>query len=453
MKKLFVSDVTFCNKGSVQSLSFREKLNIAAALEKAGIDAIELPEPTDRLEDAVVYSTIAQSMKNAKVVVSAGFTTDSIKHSFECVKSAKSAGIKVALPVSTTLMEYTYHYKAPKMLEKITELCSAAAALCGDVEFVAIDATRADSGFVADCAKAATQAGAKAVTLCDTAGVAFPSDMANLVSLVKAECDALVYVEPSNELSLAAAVALEAVGAGADGVKTSLEGGLLASDFARVIRARGLDFDISSNLDHTLIESVLGDKAEGEIAPSTSEAADSVKFDKAATIDDISGYISGLGYELSSEDIGKIYDEFKRLVDKKGAIGRRELEAVVASCSAQVPSTYHLENYVVNSGDIINATANITLSRDGEILSGVSIGDGPIDAAFQAIEQIVGHHYELDDFKIYAVTKGREAIGSSIIRLRANGKLYGGNGASTDIIGACIRAYINALNKIVYEEK
>ena len=159
-----------------------------------------------------------------------------------------------------------------------------------------------------------------------------------------------------------------------------------------------------------------------------------------------------LGYELSDEDVGKVYDEFKKLTAKKEVIDEKELEAVIASTAMQVPSTYHLVNYVVNSGNIIPATANVTLEKDGEKFTGVSTGDGPIDAAFHAIEQVIGHHYELDDFQVHAVTKGRGAVGSSIIRLRADGKLYPGNGVSTDIVGACIRAYINALNKIVYEE-
>ena len=85
-------------------------------------------------------------------------------------------------------------------------------------------------------------------------------------------------------------------------------------------------------------------------------------------------------------------------------------------------------------------------------MRGMSVGDGPIDASFLAIEQIIGHHYELDDFQIQAITEGREAMGSALVKLRAGGKLYSGNGISTDIIGASIRAYINALNKIVYEE-
>ena len=96
--------------------------------------------------------------------------------------------------------------------------------------------------------------------------------------------------------------------------------------------------------------------------------------------------------------------------------------------------------------------AQISLSCSDESLSGVATGDGPIDAAFRAIEQSIGHHYELDDFQIQAVTQGKEALGSALVRLRNNGRLYSGNGLSTDIVGASIRAYINALNKIVAEE-
>ena len=86
------------------------------------------------------------------------------------------------------------------------------------------------------------------------------------------------------------------------------------------------------------------------------------------------------------------------------------------------------------------------------MLEGISIGDGPVDAAFLAIEQIVGHHYELDDFQIQAVTEGREAMGEAVVKLRSEGKLFSGRGISTDIVGASVHAYINALNKIVYEE-
>ena len=107
---------------------------------------------------------------------------------------------------------------------------------------------------------------------------------------------------------------------------------------------------------------------------------------------------------------------------------------------------------MINAGNTITPSAHVTLDKNGEALSGLCAGDGPIDAAFLAIEQIIGHHYELDDFQIQTVTEGRDAMGSALVKLRADGRVYSGNGISTDIIGASIRAYISALNKIVYEE-
>ena len=161
--------------------------------------------------------------------------------------------------------------------------------------------------------------------------------------------------------------------------------------------------------------------------------------------------ITKLGYNLSDEDLCKVYEEFIRVARKK-QVGAKELDAIVASTALQVPPTYKLLSYVINSGNIITSTAHIILEKGGVELSGISTGDGPIDAAFLAVEQIIGHHYELDDFQIIAVTEGKEAMGQALVKLRSGGRLFSGTGISTDIIGASIRAYINALNKIVYEE-
>jgi len=117
-----------------------------------------------------------------------------------------------------------------------------------------------------------------------------------------------------------------------------------------------------------------------------------------------------------------------------------------------VPDTYRLVSYVVNSGNVISTSAQIALQKGDKTLQSVCIGDGPIDAAFRAIDQIIGYHYELDDFQIQSVTEGKEAVGQALVKLRDKGNLYSGTGISTDIIGASIRAYLNAVNKIVYEE-
>ena len=130
-----------------------------------------------------------------------------------------------------------------------------------------------------------------------------------------------------------------------------------------------------------------------------------------------------------------------------------ELDAIVASVALQVPSTYHLKSFVINTGNVITATAHVELEKDGEIFSGISTGDGPIDAVFLAIEKITGHHYDLDEFQVQSLTEGREAVGTTIVKLRSDsGRLYSGKGVSTDIIGSAVNAYINALNKICFEE-
>ena len=172
--------------------------------------------------------------------------------------------------------------------------------------------------------------------------------------------------------------------------------------------------------------------------------------------DDLTGVLKAverLGYDLSEEDGVKVYEAFRTIAAKKEKVSEKELDAIVASASMQVPATYVLDTYVITAGNTISATAHLKLRKHDTAKEGVCIGDGPIDAAFLAIESITGCHYELDDFQIQAVTEGREAMGQAVVKLRSGGKLYSGKGISTDIVGASIHAYISALNKIVYEEE
>lgn len=455
MKKIYVSDITLrAVEKQDFALSFREKLAIAENLDLAGVDAVELPILKVNKESEIIYRTIAESLQNAMVKIPFS-DMENIDFVAKCVSKAKNPCLQVIMPLSTALMEYVYHVKAPVMLEKIAELVKSAVSICKEVEFVGLDAFRSEKDFLLSCIKVATENGAKSITICDDEGVALPQDYFEVVKEIKAVSGAKLFVQPSNALSFAGACAVEALKAGADGVKTSVYGDYLSvSLFSDIIRAKKYVLDVDCAVDTTCIHSIVdvingitADKLESQ------QIVNNGVFDSKTTIKQVAEVVKQLGYELSDSDIGNVYEEFKRLIGKKESIDNKELEAVIASTAMQVPSTYHLVNYVVNSGNIIPATANVTLEKDGEKITGVSTGDGPIDAAFHAIEQVIGHHYELDDFQVHAVTKGRGAVGSSIIRLRADGKLYPGNGVSTDIVGACIRAYINALNKIVYEEK
>ena len=160
-----------------------------------------------------------------------------------------------------------------------------------------------------------------------------------------------------------------------------------------------------------------------------------------------------LGYDLSPEDQQKIWKVFSQTAEKKETVTLRELDAIIAAEAMQVPPAYHNIQYVINTGNQIGAMAHMKLMYHNQEIEGIASGDGAIDAAFNSIEQATGRDFELDDFQIQSVTEGREAMGQTIVRLRWEGKLYSGRGISTDIVGAGIMAYINAVNKIIYEEE
>ena len=136
---------------------------------------------------------------------------------------------------------------------------------------------------------------------------------------------------------------------------------------------------------------------------------------------------------------------------KTEAIGPQELESIIATVSLQVPSTYNLKSFVITSGNEITSYAHVILERNGDEVKGFGTGDGPIDAAFLAVDEILGRQIELVDFKIDSVTAGASAMGSTTVKLRYENKVYAGKGVSTDVIGASIRAYLAAVNKICYE--
>ncbi len=463
MKKIFISDFTLRELITNRKvpLLFREKTAIARCIDSFGADAIELAEIKNSKEDNIVYRTIAAAVKNSMVCIPAGFTSESVEEAWECVKDAVKPCLQIALPTSTVQMEYSYHLKDKKMLVKIAELCLAARAKCDDVEFVALDATRADIDFLAEACRTAVENGATAVTICDDAGICMPSEFSAVVVKIKEAINAPVYVKVSDNINMAVAAAADAVINGADGVKTAITGKnvLLTGEFADIVSVKGEVLGITTDLHVTeihrdideMLRSVNQSSFENASDETSGEGSD-VFLDSSSTLTQLSEAVADLGYELTDEDIGNVYKALMRVCEKKNCVGAKELEALIASSAMQVPSTYHVKSYNTTSGNLITAMANITLTKDDEEICGVSVGDGPIDAAFRAIESSIGYHYELDDFQIQAVTGGKESIGSAFVRLRSNGKLYSGNGISTDIVGASIRAYINALNKIIYEE-
>lgn len=468
MKKITITDATLrecARKGDI-ALSFKEKLEIAKLLDKLNIDVIEAAPIIDEKIDTLVLRTISPLLKNSILAYPVGSTVEEADRAMKSIAGAKKPRLVVSLPVSAVQMEYFYHKKPAQMLELIGSLTAHCVSLCNDVEFAAVDATRAEKEYLFEAVKIAIENGAKTVTLCDTAGAFLPREFVALINelyeSVPSAKDITLGAECSNSLDMANACVFACIGEGATQIKTCV-GSEAMTDLERVMKAlqvKGHTLDVSYSVNSMAINHSanqilrMTSETHKNLAASegSGEYGSTVLLDDTADISKVSNAIVSLGYELSEDDTAKVYEAFKNVSVKK-QVGSKELDAIIANVAHQVPPTYKLQSYVINAGNVISSTANIILEKGNRTLKAVCMGDGPIDAAFHTIEQIIGHHYELDDFQIQSVTEGREAMGEALVKLRSNGKLYSGKGVSTDIIGASIVAYINALNKIVYEEK
>lgn len=455
MNHIKIADTTLSDAKS--SLTFKQKLEIARKLERLGVDAVELPEIGAAKADSLLVRTAASFVKGSVLSVAATTSVEAIDRAAEALATAARPRIRVELPMTASIMEYSLHIKQNKMCDYVSKMVAKAKSVCDDVEFTAVDATRAEEAFLKEAIRSAVAAGASKVTLCDDAAILLPDDFAAFVVRVTEGIDVPVGVMCNNKNGVATAAAILAVKNGASCVKTSIGGEATPlREFGALIKDIRENYGITSDIRVTelhrtidQIEWIISGKAHSVTAREIID--DGVRLAVTDTIDTVRENIEKLGYDLSDEDIKKVYEEFLRIARKKN-VGVKELDAIIASVALQVPATYNLENYVINSGNRISSSAQISLNREGRTVQGIAIGDGPIDAAFHAIEQIIGRRFELDDFSIQTVTQEKEAMGSALVRLRVGGRIYSGTGLSTDIIGASVRAYISAVNKIVYEE-
>jgi len=467
MYEVRISDVTMKQAGKGFFLSFKEKLELSKLLDKLGVAVIELEGIQQAKIDALRIKSVASAVKHSTLAVPVALDRESVQATWNALKEARHPRLQVVASVSPVQMEYIFHKKPDAMLESIRDTIAACRALTADVEFVADDATRSDRTFLVEAVRAAIAAGAGTVTLCDAAGAMLPDEFTDflneLYDAVPELADVVLGVSCSDALAMADACAIAAVRAGARELKAATYpvGNVSLSNVSRTLSVKGESFGVYCSVRTTEMKRILNqinwmcETGRSKNSPFENGVRDGADF-VLTSHDDITAVLKAvekLGYDLSEEDGVRVFESFRRIAERKEQISSKELDTIVASAAMQVPAAYVLEHYVITSSNIISSVAHIKVRKDEQILEGLAPGDGSIDAAFMALEQIVGCHYELDDFQIQSVTEGREAMGETLVKLRSNGKLYSGRGISTDIVGASIQAYINALNKIVYEEE
>lgn len=470
MRDIAISDITLtqAGKNGKLNLSFREKIEIAKLLDKLGVNVIEVGTITEKKVDALLIKSIATALKDSVLCAGVTLEKESIEETWNALKEASHPRLQLCAPLSAVQMEYIAHKKPTAMLTSIKEIIQTCRTYTEDVEFAAGDATRSDEAFLYEALQCAIDAGASTITICDSAGTMLPDEFEaffhKLYENVTGLHDVRVGVCCSNALSMADSSGIAAVRSGCAEVKTTVcnLGFVSLLNIANILSQKGDGFGARTTVRTTQLNRIakqivrLCKSERSETSPFDSGVRDTDEETMINANEDISAVmkvVEKLGYDLSKEDSLRVYEEFQKIAQKREIVSSRELDAIIATTALQVPPAYELETYLVNSGNKISAMAHLKLLKHGRPLEGIALGDGPIDASFLAVEQIVGVHYELDDFQIQAVTQGHAAMGETIVKLRSNGKLYSGRGISTDIVGASISAYINALNKIIYEEE
>jgi 2-isopropylmalate synthase len=479
------------------SLNIQEKLEIARQLTRLGVDVIEAGFAIASHGDYLAVKTIAENVKGVTIASLSRATQSDIDRAWEAVCNAEAPRIHTFIATSDIHMKYKLKMTEDEVFERASAMVRYAKKYCSDVEFSAEDASRSREEFLYRIIEEVIKAGATVVNIPDTVGYSSPEEFGQLIRGIRENVRGIEKVDISvhchNDLGLAVANSLAAMQNGATQIECTVNGlGERAGNASLEEIIMGINTrkdyygDIAHNIDtkqiyrtSKLVSSLTGIKVQPNKAVVGANAfthesgihQHGVMNEKSTyeimTPESIGlsqnrmmlGKLSGkhafderlkeLGYNLSPEDVAKAFEKFKALADKKKVVLDRDIEALVEEKVAEISEAYKLDSYQINSGNKLIATAAVSLCKDGEIITEAATGDGPINAAFKAVERTVGFEVELQDYSLKGVTEGADALGEATVRVMKDNRIFVGRGVSTDVIEASIKAYVNAINRVI----
>jgi len=497
-EKIIIFDTTLRDgeQAPGASLNQKEKLEIAHGLLELGVDIIEAGFPVSSRGDFDAVKAIASSIKGPVICGLARAIKKDIDAAYQSTKPSRRPRIHVFLATSKIHMQYKLKKAEDEILRLAVESVKYAKKYCSDIEFSPEDASRSEREFLFRVVEAVISAGASTVNIPDTVGYALPAEYGSLILAIKENVPnidrAVISVHVHNDLGLGVANSLEAIKSGARQVECTVNGigeragNASLEEIVMAIKTRNDIFkNLKTDIDTTKIYKVsrLVSKLTGfSVAPNKAIVGGNAFRHESGIHQDgvlkerstyeiirpqdvgfvgtgiVLGKHSGrhalaerlkeLGFKFSDTQLDKINVRFKALADKKKSIFDHDLISIVEDEIKTVKPVWSLDSFVINSGTKITPTAAVTLKNKNKLFTKSSNGDGPVDACFKAIDKITGVKGELEDYRIEAVTQGKDALGEVILKLKAKGKVVTARGSSTDIIEASVRAYVNALNKI-----
>jgi len=482
------------------SMDLHEKVEIALALEKLGVDVIEAGFAIASKGDFEAVRAVAQTVKHCSVASLSRAVKNDIDTAWEAVKDAASPRIHTFLATSPTHMQYKLKMSEQEVLDAITAAVGHAKGHCEDVQFSAEDATRSELPFLARAVEAAVKAGATVINLPDTVGYSVPEEMKRMVEYILTHVPGIENVELAthchNDLGLGVANSLAALSAGVTQIECTINGigeragNAALEEIVMALHTRKDVYGAQSHIDTTKLyptsrlvyhilgisapinkavvgrnafahesgihqHGVLANRETYEImAPETvGLKQNNIVLGKHSGKHAVEEALKRLGYEVTAEEMSHLFTRFKDLCDRKKTITTLDLEALVSHREAPVTRGYKLERFTVNSGNSVSASAVVRLSDGDQVIEEVAVGNGPIEAAFNAIDKIMpvrGH--SLEDYAIQTISQGRDAQGEAILKISRGEETVSGRGLSTDVVEASVLAYVNGLNKLIGPE-
>ena len=487
------------------SVNLSEKIEVAKRLERLGVDIIEAGFPASSPGNLESVKAIAAVIKSSAVAALCRCVEKDIDAASEALSKAFNPRIHLFLATSPIHMEYKLKAAPDEVLEQAVAAVKYAKKFCADVEFSAEDAFRSDPDFICRVFGEVIKAGALTVNFPDTVGYAMPEEFGRRVRYVREHTPdmemARFSVHCHNDLGLAVANSIAAIAVGADQVECTVNGigeragNASLEELVMAMRVRRDYFMADTRIDSTQIyqasrlvaqvtgvkvppnKAIVGDNAFAHeagihqhgilahretyeimspesigIAREKRTRLNRMVLGKHSGRHALEERLNDLGLEINETTLDTIFIQFKNLADKKKTVSDRDIEALVMDNTASVPETWKLDHWAVNTGSALGASGVIRLLHsDGRHEKIVTMGDGPVDSIFKAINHIIGREPELELYEIGAITGGSSSQGETMVKISMDGRRWNGRGVSTDVIESSIKAYLSAVNAMEWD--
>ena len=496
MARITVFDTTLRDgeQSPGSSMTAPEKLRMAHELAELGVDVLEAGFAASSPEDAESVRAISKEVSGPVITALARATRGDIERAAESLEQASRSRIHVFIATSDIHLTRKLGITREQCLEQAAEAVRIARQYVEDVEFSAEDAMRSDLDFLTEVVRVAVQAGATTINIPDTVGYALPDEIdhtfRSLASRIPELAECVLSAHCHDDLGLAVANSLAAIEAGARQVECTINGigeragnaaleeivmalkvrreslghetGIHSERIYRTSRLLSYLTGIEPQPNKAIVgrnafaheagihqHGVLSDRRTYEIMTPEIVGAPGTELvlGKHSGRHGLEARYEALGYTLTPEQLKRVTKDFKQLADRKKTVLDEDLISILHhGVMEDVPEVYRLVSLEAHCGGDVS-TARVSIEGEGKVRSGEGKGDGPIAAAFSAMESVVDYRVVLERFNIRAATPGRDALGETTIQARVDGHTFTGRAAHTDVVRASAEAYLHAINK------